>query len=111
MVDAFHTAVTTGVVGAGGDFAYAEEFEDGGRKLRGEVETIVGKKAHRASPEWNVLIDEYVGGSFGRVVGRGDGIHVGSPAKAVGEEEDISIAAWSSRERSKVVHADGHTWP
>ena len=86
MVDAFHAAVAARVIGAGGDFAYAEKFEDGVRKLRGEVETIVGKKAHRTSPEWNVLIDEDIGGPFGRVFRRGDCVHVGAPAKAVGEE-------------------------
>ena len=48
--------------------------------------------------------------SSSTLVGCSDGVHVGSAAEAVSEEQDVGIASWGGGKRSKIVHADCDAW-
>ena len=108
MVDAFHASVTARVVGACGEFAHTKEFIDGCRKLRAELESVVGEKGRWASPERDKAVHQYIGGAFCGEFCGGDGEHVGPSAESVGEEEDVGVPSGRGWQGSEIIDTDGY---
>jgi len=106
VVDALGAAVGFWVVGASVDLVDAEALVDGVGELGAEMLGVVGKERHGAPPKRDVAVNEDVGGALGGELGLGDGVHIGSPAEAVGEKQDVAVASGCQGKRSEVVVAD-----
>ena len=92
MIEVLHAAI-----GAGGHLVNAEALVEGAGKFRAKLKSIVGKECNGASPERYVAVDEDIGGAWCGELGLGCGVHVGTAAEAISEEEDVDVAPWCDR--------------
>ena len=84
--------VAVWVVGAGRKFSNPEKLVNGVRELGAELEPVVRDDAARAPPDGHITIDEDIGRALGGELCGCDGIHVGSAAEAISEEQDVGIS-------------------
>ena len=92
MVDAFNTAVGARVVGACGDFVDTEAVVEREREFGTNLKRLVGKESDGKSPERDVSVDEDVGRAGSGELGLCSGVHVGTAAETVGEQEGVGVA-------------------
>ena len=91
VVNTLYTTVSAWMVGTGGDFVNIKKLIDDVRKLGTELETFVREDATRAPPKGNVSVDKDVGRALSCKFSGGDGEHVRTAAKTVGEEQNIGV--------------------
>ena len=91
VVDTLHTTVPARVVGTGGEFSNTKHLVDDVRKLGAELEAVVREDATRAPPKGNEGVDKNVGRALRCKFSGGDGEHVHTTAKTVGEKQGIGV--------------------
>ena len=97
MVDPLDAAVGAGVIGARVDLADANAVVDDGRKLGGELLTIVGEERHWSLQERDVLVEQNVGSSGGREILCRDNDHAGPAVEMVSNLKDVDVPARCAR--------------
>ena len=89
VVNALHTTVTAWMVGAGGDFSNTTKLIYDVGKLGAELEAVVREDATWTPPKGNVPVDKDVRRALSCKFSGGDGEHVRTTGKAVGEKKNI----------------------
>ena len=87
----------------------AKVFVDGIGELRAKVQPVVGDEYDGVPPQRWALFDEDGGDGGGGALGCCHCAHVGAAAEAVGEEEDVGVAAWGKGLRTDLIDANGDT--
>ena len=111
VVNALHTTVAAWMVEAGGDFSITKKLIYDVGKLSAEQEAVVREDATWTPPKGNVPVDKDVGRAFSCNFSDGDGEHVGTTAKSVGEKKNIVVTPGRDRQWPKVVHASRNAPP
>ena len=101
VVLSFDAVVSAGVVGAGREFVYVEQFIyrcwEQGAKLR----SVIGQEGGRAPPERDVAVHQDIGVTFSGEFGCSDSEHVRAAAEAIREKEDVSVSSGRGRQGRK----------
>ena len=105
VVNAFHTTVAAGMVGAGGEFSNTKKLMYDVGKLGEEPEADVREDARWTPPMGNVPVDKDDYRAFSCKFSGGDGEHVRTTAKAVGKRQNIGVTPGRDRQWPRIVHA------
>ena len=83
-------------------------IRDSAHGMQKKLEAVVQEYAARASPEGNISVGGTIDCALSCEIGCSDGVHVGSVAKIIGEEQEVGVTSRCDLEGGEVIDANGN---